>query len=85
MSGLVYSTLDVFICASILADHAAQVNKPVYFLDFILAESNWVELFVVYPHNFCLPCIKFQTRLLSLLCDAVYFFPVLVAVCGRED
>ena len=54
MSGLVDPALDVFVCSSIFADAAAQVDKLLRLVQVFIVECDGVLLLIVYSHHLLL-------------------------------
>ena len=64
MSGLVDPALDIFICSSIFADDAAQVDKLLHLVQVFVVECDGVLFLVVYSHHLCLLGVDIEARLL---------------------
>ena len=65
MSGLVDLALDVFICSSIFADDAAQVDKLLHLVQVFVVEYDGVLFLAVYSHHLHLLDGDIGARLLS--------------------
>ena len=70
MSGLVDPALDIFICSSIFADDAAQVDKLLHLVQVFVVECDGILFLVVYSHHLRLLDVDIETRLLSFLGEA---------------
>ena len=70
MSGLVDPALDIFICSSIFADDAAQVDKLLHLVQVFVVECDGVLFLVVYSHHLRLLDVDIEARLISFFGEA---------------